>query len=436
MRILRFFLLLLLCITLVGCSNLQERTDIDSSRNNALTSSGSFQNELRQLKSNLSNSKNEDLNEDIRQSNLDQFTAGLVAVMSTKESTEMTDGEISNLFDEAVYSSTKMVVLKENKFNIRVVNFQAPLNLKGTLEDKFTIIQWWNDEGYVRAQLILNEDAGKVTDFVIHTYGDKIELLLGGYLSLYSPQPAFVSLWELDNQKWIEKKQVFDNKVINTNFWDLNIEGNILTVENQPHMEMNVEMLENKNGFLITSDNDAGIIIRFSGKRVEINQDSKSSNVKGIEQQKIDYTQYTIDKSQSFNTRLNGWGEVKFVSATRETNGSRKASFFLVDNEDNILYTFPEFSGNNNGALEAVKAISFKDVNHDGYTDIVIIGEYFTEGDPKEGVPIPKAGIYFQEKSKTFTVLPELDQTLNDNGHNRTIKDVIQYVSKQQIDVN
>ncbi|MCY9529469.1 hypothetical protein M5X04_09000 [Paenibacillus alvei] len=314
MRIAHFFLLLLLCITLNGSPNFQGTADIASSRNNDLTSSESFQNELRQLKSKLSNSKNEDLNEDIRQSNLDQFTTGLVALMNTKDSIEMTDDEISNLFDEAVYSSTKIVVLKENKFNIRVVNFQAPLYLKGTLEDKFTIIQWWDDKGLVRAQLILNEDAGKVTDFVLHTYGDEIELLLGGYLSLYSPQPAFVSLWQLDNQKWIEKTQGFDNKVIPTDFWDLNIEGNILAVENQPHMEMNVEMLENKNGFLITSDNDAGIIIRFSGIRVEIDQDSKSSNVKAIEQQKIDYNQYTIHKSQSFNTRLNGWGEVKFVS--------------------------------------------------------------------------------------------------------------------------
>ncbi|MFC7558813.1 hypothetical protein ACFQY3_07055 [Paenibacillus farraposensis] len=39
-------------------------------------------------------------------------------------------------------------------------------------------------------------------------------------------------------------------------------------------------------------------------------------------------------------------------------------------------------------------------------------------------------------KNKTFTTLPALDQAINDKGHNQTIKDVIQYVSKQRIHVN
>lgn len=46
MRILHFFLLSLLCITLDECANSQAKSDIDSSRINDLTSSGSFQIEL------------------------------------------------------------------------------------------------------------------------------------------------------------------------------------------------------------------------------------------------------------------------------------------------------------------------------------------------------------------------------------------------------
>lgn len=436
MRFLHLLLIALLCITLDGCANFQAKSDIDSSRNYDLISNGSFQHELGKLKNKLSNSKNEDLKGDIRQSNLDQFTAGLVALMNTQDSIKIKDAELSNIFDEAVDSSTKAVVLEDNKYSIRVVNFQAPLDLKGTLENKFTIIQWWNDEGDVRAQLVLSEDSEKVTDFVICTYRDKIELLLGGYLSLYSPRPVSISTWELDNQKWTEKKQRLTNTIRSTDFWDLSIEDNTLTVENQPHMEMNIEILENTNGFLITSDNDASVIIQFSEKGVEIYEDMKSSNVDGKVQQKIDYNQYAIDKGQSFNTNLNGWGEVKFVSATREANGLSQASFFLLDNEGNILYTFPEFSGNNNGMLEGVKAISFKDVNHDGYSDIMVIGEYITGAGPQGEVPFPIAGIYFQKKNKTFTTLPALDQDINDKGHNETIKDVIQYVSKQRININ
>ncbi|MCP3795036.1 hypothetical protein [Paenibacillus sp. CH40] len=436
MRILLFLLLLLLCITLDGCANFQSESDRGSSHINDINSSGSFQIELEQLKSKLSNIKSEDLKSDIRQSNLEQFTSGLVALMNMQDSTKIKGDELSDILDETVVSSTKVVVLKDNKLNVRVINFQAPIDLKGTLENNFTIIQWWNDEGHVRAQLVLNEDAQKVTDFVVSTYKGKVELLLGGYLSLYSPKPVFVSSWELDNQKWSEKNHSFTNIINSTDFWDLSIEDNTLTVENQQHIEMNIGISENMDGFLITSDMVPNVIVQFSRKGVEIYQEFKSSNVDGEVQRKIDHNQYAIDKSQSFTTNLNGWGEVKFVSATRDTNGLNQASFFLLDNAGTILYTLPEFSGNNNGMLEGVKAISFKDVNHDGYSDIVIIGEYITGAGPQGVVPFPIADIYFQKKNKTFTTIPTLDEALNDQGHNQTIKDVIQYVSKQRINVN
>lgn len=50
------------------------------------------------MKSKLSNSKNEDLKSDIRPSNLDQFTAGLVALMNAQDSIKIKDGELSNIF--------------------------------------------------------------------------------------------------------------------------------------------------------------------------------------------------------------------------------------------------------------------------------------------------------------------------------------------------
>lgn len=81
---------------------------------------------------------------------------------------------------------------------------------------------------------------------------------------------------------------------------------------------------------------------------------------------------------------------MKFVSTVRNTNGLDQAYFFLLDSEEHILYSFPVFNGNSRGTLEAIKGVSFKDVNLDGYTDIAIIGK----------------------------------------GHNRTLYDVIQYVSK------
>jgi hypothetical protein len=397
MRTLHLLLVLLLCITLNGCANFQSKPDIGLPPINQSNSNGSYQRELEQLKIKLSNSKNQDLKNEIRQSNLDQFTSGLVALLNMQDSIKIKDSELSNKFDETVFASTKAVVLEGGKFNIRVVNFQAPLGLKGTLEGKYTVIQWWNDEQHVHAQLVVNEDSEIVRDFVIRTYNDKIELLLGGYLSLYSPKPVFVSSWELDNQKWTEKKHSFTSAISSNDFWDLSIEDNTLIVENQQYIEMNIEISEHTNGFVITSDKDASVTVQFSGKGVEIRQALKSFNVDGAEQQKIDINQYAIDNGQSFTTHLKGWGKVKFVSTVRNTNGLDQACFFLLDSKEHILYSFPVFNGNSRGTLKAIKGVSFKDVNLDGYTDIAIIGEYIT-GDGTEGVtPFPVAGIYFQQ---------------------------------------
>ncbi len=75
-------------------------------------------------------------------------------------------------------------------------------------------------------------------------------------------------------------------------------------------------------------------------------------------------------------------------------------------------------------------------MNQDGYTDIAIIGEYITGSGPEGEVPFPVAGIYFQQPDHSFITRPELDQEINGKGHNRTLYDVIQYVSKQRATVH
>lgn len=85
--------------------------------------------------------------------------------------------------------------------------------------------------------------------------------------------------------------------------------------------------------------------------------------------------------------------------------------------------------------IDRIKAVSFKDLNHDGRTDIVIIADYIT-GVNAHGIETrPIAGIFFQKKDNTYTTLSELDKNINQTGHNRTLQNIIQYVSKQRINV-
>ncbi|MGR6762824.1 hypothetical protein [Paenibacillus polymyxa] len=150
---------------------------------------------------------------------------------------------------------------------------------------------------------------------------------------------------------------------------------------------------------------------------------------------KLDTEKYNIDEGQSFETSFEGWGRAKFVSTDAMIEETPGNYFFLLDEQNYILYSFPKFYGNNWSGRNGLAAVAFKDVNKDGLKDVIIIAYVDAGAGPSIIEPFPIAGIYFQKENKTFTTLPELDQAINDKGHNQTIKDIIQYVSKQRINV-
>ncbi|MEJ3718591.1 DUF4163 domain-containing protein [Paenibacillus polymyxa] len=165
-------------------------------------------------------------------------------------------------------------------------------------------------------------------------------------------------------------------------------------------------------------------------------EDQSVSTVGG---EKLDTDQYEIEESQSFQTTLEGFGKVRFVSTYGYPEGLRKFFFFLLDDQGHILYPFPDFYGNREWVARygGVEAVAFKDVNKDGLKDVIIIADVDNGiHGPGRIDEFPIADIYFQKKNKTFITLPALDEALNDQGHNQTIKDVVQYVSKQRINVN
>ncbi|KEO78785.1 DUF4163 domain-containing protein [Paenibacillus polymyxa] len=156
-----------------------------------------------------------------------------------------------------------------------------------------------------------------------------------------------------------------------------------------------------------------------------------------VNEQKLDTDQYEVEESQSFQTTFEGFGKVRFVSTQANKDEIPKNYFFLLDDRERVVYSFPDLYGNEWWyADEGIEAVAFKDLNKDGLKDVIIIAYYETGSGPDGAKPFPIAGIYFQKKNKTFTTIPALDETLNNQGHNQTIKDVIQYVSKQRINVN
>ncbi|WP_025716668.1 hypothetical protein [Paenibacillus sp. 1-18] len=223
--------------------------------------------------------------------------------------------------------------------------------------------------------------------------------------------------------------------------------GKVLQLYGQPSIITNESLLYSKNGLdlRILWDTKTERVDNISiGYKMEksIKQQRSADYVDEDAQPDPDLEPYTIQREQSFTTTLNGWGEVKFISTLKDedTNDLIQAKFFLEANsgkhaENKVQYEFPEFYGNNGRMIDRIKAVSFKDLNQDGRTDIVIIADYIT-GVNAHGIEThPVAGIYFQKKDNTYTTLPELDKNINQTGHNRTLRNVIQYVSNQRINV-
>ncbi|WP_226002487.1 DUF4163 domain-containing protein [Paenibacillus sp. BJ-4] len=665
-RICYALLLLISCVVMNGCTKGQDSPTTETNHTLSLQNDAktiSYSKKLDALVQKLHIVNDENVESDVRQKKIEEFTQELNLLLNKPESVEMKGGELVEKFDNSLIILTKSFQLKSGQLNVRVVNYRAPTTVTGTIGDKYTFIQWWTTKQRVHAQMI--EDGGPelTTDFVIRDSDQGIQLWLGGHVSIYHPNPVFVDLWELFGQKWAQKS-IDVGKMKLPDAWELNKDVNELIFENRQHNTMGIEVLDHGDGFLINSDDpEQNIIIEFSKsrevridsahsltsdthigqqsyeliqgiysengivikypqitkledaeKQKSLNQLLKNEALKGLHEYgdsdsgvhleidyeikrqserflsiqykgiryfkgaaypnhifyttnldmkqtsklklsdlikiekpfiellksgkftaiqpeqkglianftqrdliqsltcadvlegsteesesdtfsyltsdslgisipvvhavgdhaeyeirfaqipedikrnkelwselnhvvdqsvsavaggKLDSDQYEIEESQSFQTTLEGFGKVRFVSTQTKKEGIPKNYFFLLDDRERVIYSFPDLYGNEWWyADEGVEAVAFKDINKDGLKDVIIIAYYETGSGPDGAKPFPVVGIYFQKKNKTFTTLPALDQAINDKGHNQTIKDVIQYVSKQRINVN
>nr|WP_323873191.1 DUF4163 domain-containing protein [Paenibacillus polymyxa] len=664
-RICYVLLLLISYLVMNGCTKGNDSSKAATNHTRSLQNEAktiSYSKKLDTLLETLHIINDENMNSDVRQNKLQDFTQDLNLLLNEPESVEMKDGEFAEKFDNKLTVITQSFQLKSGRLNVRVVNYRAPTTLTGTIGDKYTFIQWWSTKQLVHAQML--EDGGPelTTDFVVRDSEHGIQLWLGGHVSIYHPYPSFVNLWHLSRQKWTQKS-IDVGKMKLPDSWELNKDVDELILENRQHDSMSIEVLDHGNGFLINSDDseqniiiefstsgevridfeystapntseqqsyeliqekysEHGIVIKYpqitklkdiakqkylnqilktdaleglqnyadsnSGVHVEIDYEIKRqserflsvqytgvryvkdaaypshmfyttnldmkqasriklrdlvkveksfieliksgkitavqpeqqglisdftkddliqllanadltkgspaeaemesfsyltsdslgisiplahavgdhaeyeirlaqipdnikqneelwSELSSVEDQsvstvggeKLNTDQYEIEESQSFQTTFEGFGKVRFVSTQAKKDEIPKNYFFLLDDRERVIYSFPDLYGNEWWyADEGVEAVAFKDVNKDGLKDVIIIAYYETGSGPDGAKPFPIADIYFQKKNKTFTTIPTLDEALNDQGHNQTIKDVIQYVSKQRINVN
>lgn len=138
-----------------------------------------------------------------------------------------------------------------------------------------------------------------------------------------------------------------------------------------------------------------------------------------------------IIEEQSFQVKLNDWGEVRFLSY--EPDSSKRdlledVTFYLLKDEE-ILYQFPYISENHTsgyGYYWNVKFVLFTDTNEDGKEDVVIGPEYMTGIGPQGAVPHVAVRIY-EDCGDYFTYNGELSNKINDHlpwESNVLVKDI------------
>ena len=214
------------------------------------TSNGELNTIISLLNESLNGINNKNFTHDERIEMTTRFLENLTKLLETKESTKLGDEDLQEALDYSIVSKTKTKVV--GKYNVRIVRFDGLPDLFGTLERKWTFIQWWNDKE-IHSQILINRGAEVVDDFVVTNIKSLPTIILTGYLTMYKPFPVFLSTWQLNDNKW-GKINVFSKNITKNNICRLSVADNRLSIKNIGNEEITVEVNQKENGFLVYSE--------------------------------------------------------------------------------------------------------------------------------------------------------------------------------------
>lgn len=231
-----------------------------------------------------------------------------------------------------------------------------------------------------------------------------------------------------------------------------NLKGEVGSLtENATHIanvDINGKIINNEFKYNFKEDNwgHSGIIkLKFQNDTIilDINYDSNSSNnnLWGIGEGTFTLVKNTMGsyrtlddlkngglqviENQSFNINLENFGTARLVCGSKRENASETLQIYLIDNNNNVLYKFDDFYGNEKGGFKGISAISFADVDNDGEKDIVIIAKYSIGKSNSVSV----GSIYFN-KGKEFKNDKNLDDKINKSSSRNSISTMIKFAKE------
>jgi hypothetical protein len=138
-----------------------------------------------------------------------------------------------------------------------------------------------------------------------------------------------------------------------------------------------------------------------------------------------------IIQDQSFYLNLPAIKDSYFISVM---DGAKQVNFYLVKNFK-MIFTFPLFYGNS-WSVNSIKAVSFKDMNDDGFPDVTVIAECVTGMGRSGADPFLCASVYYNDKKNQFMPKTTLDEQISNKMEGdknfKTVNDIYNFLKTKK----
>ncbi|WP_152663453.1 hypothetical protein [Paenibacillus wulumuqiensis] len=194
--------------------------------------------------------------QDTRAAALEEFLSLFLDWLQNADGTIRSEDKLDPLL-AAHLTLTIPSTTDSNVQNIRLISYHAPAEINGELETEYVYVQWSDNHQQLHAQLLIDGGAERLREGIVQNAGTTTSLLLGGYVSLYSPEPAFAALWQLDSGEW--KKQDLHSHLPSYSEWVMDITDNEAVFYNQQYSANQLLKEGPTNSLVITSDDGGSL---------------------------------------------------------------------------------------------------------------------------------------------------------------------------------
>ncbi len=207
-------------------------------------------------------------NQDTRSETIERFSSLLINWLQNDDSLVWNKDKSDPLLS-ANLTLTTPVMINNNEQNIRIISYHAPVEINGELESEYVYIQWKDEHGQLHAQLLIDGGAERVREGIVQSSGSGTTLLLGGYVSLYSPEPVFAAVWQLDFGAWT--KQALHVLLPTTSEWTVERTDNEAIIYNPKYSTNQLLIEQHNHSLIITADDRIGIEAELNKQGTDLN---------------------------------------------------------------------------------------------------------------------------------------------------------------------